>query len=41
MPTPLHKGKKAAMVTTCNTSEPIYNFQNQGTVALAVIGTTL
>lgn len=41
MPIPLHKGKKAAMVTACNTSEPICNFPNQGAGALAAIETTL
>jgi multimeric flavodoxin WrbA len=41
MPIPLHKGKKAAMVTACNTSEPICNLPNQGAGALAAIETTL
>lgn len=41
MPTPLHKGKKAAMVTVCNTPEPICNLPNQGAGALAAIETTL
>jgi multimeric flavodoxin WrbA len=41
MPTPLHKGKKAAMVVACNTSEPICNLPNQGAGALAAIETTL
>lgn len=41
MPTPLHKGKKAAMVTACNTPEPICNLPNQGAGALAAMETTL
>jgi multimeric flavodoxin WrbA len=41
IPTPLHKGKKAAMVTACNTPEPICNLSNQGAGALAAIETTL
>lgn len=41
MPIPLHKGQKAAMVTACNTSDPICNLPNQGAGALAAIETTL
>jgi hypothetical protein len=41
MPIPLHKGKKAAMVTACNTPEPICDLPNQGAGALAAIETTL
>lgn len=41
MPMPLHKGKKAAMVTACNSPEPMCNLPNQGAGALAAIETTL
>jgi multimeric flavodoxin WrbA len=41
MPIPLHKGKKAAMVTACNSPEPMCNLPNQGAGALAAIETTL
>jgi Multimeric flavodoxin WrbA len=41
MPVPLHKGKKAVMVTACNTPEPICNLPNQGAGALAAMETTL
>jgi len=41
MPTPSHKGKKAAMLTACNTPEPICNLPNQGAGALSAIETTL
>jgi multimeric flavodoxin WrbA len=41
MPIPLHKGKKAAMITACNTSEPICNLPSQGAGALAAMETTL
>lgn len=40
-PTPIHMGKKAAMLTTCNTPEPWCNNPNQGAGALAAMETTL
>lgn len=41
IPLPIHKGKKAAMVTACNSPEPICNYTNQGAGALAAMETTL
>jgi len=41
MPTPIHKGKKAAMLTACNTPEPWCNYPNQGAGALTAMETTL
>lgn len=37
MPTPLHKGKKAAMVTTCNAPYPISQLPTQSKGALQAI----
>ena len=41
MPIPLHKGKKAAMLTACNCPEPMCNLPNQAAGALAAMETTL
>lgn len=41
MPVPLHKGKKAAMVTACNAPSPISQLQNQSKGTLLAIETIL
>jgi len=41
MPIPLHKGKKAAMVTACNSPAPISNLLNQSKGTLRAIETIL
>lgn len=40
-PIPLHKGKRAAVVTTCNSPYPISEFQTQGKGALQAMETVL
>lgn len=37
IPTPLHKGKKAVMITSCNTPYPISEFPNQAKGTLQAI----
>lgn len=37
MPIPLHKGKKAVIVTACNSGEPFCNLKSQGAGALAAM----
>lgn len=39
IPTPLHKGKKAAMITSCNTPYPISQLPNQSKGALQAMET--